>query len=166
MPVIATAPGPVFHALADFLLVENRLPIVTGRFAESDEALRVRITRVLFTLQAANPEACRFSLVIRAERPIVPDGVIRAAQQALSQVVAAGNRGVVKRPTDHGLQLKIALVSRPRADRLRSRQLARRAASQSVKGSALGGAFLGTALAFSVTGVPPVTVAGSSAGSG
>lgn len=156
---------PEFVSFADFILVDNRMPISNGVFPESDEALRFRIKHALLTVQAANPTSAvqsvlsvpgvrtavyvpydgglhSFSIVIQATDPIVSDGLVRACQQVLNRVVAAGNRGLVRRPIYHGLQVKLALAYRPRADRLRIRQLVRRAAVNYINAIEVGDPFI------------------------
>jgi len=156
---------PEFGSMADFILVENTMPIQTGRFSESDESYRFRLRQAFSVLQGGNQASVMdavlsvpgvrdatflpyvgglgtFSVVIRSQVPIVSDGLQRAAQTAVNQVVAAGNVGNVVRPSYQGLQVKVALEYRPRADRITIRQKVRRAGVDYVNSLELGENFV------------------------
>jgi uncharacterized phage protein gp47/JayE len=156
---------PELAAVADFILVENRMPISNGVFTETDDDLRLRITEAIFTTQAANQTAIvaavlsvpgvrnavylpfssgmhSFTVVIESTDPLVSDGLVAAAQQALNSVTAAGNRGMASRPIYNGIEAKVGLRFRPDADRARIRQLARRASVDYINEIALGDSFI------------------------
>jgi uncharacterized phage protein gp47/JayE len=156
---------PELALISDFVLVENRMPITTGRFTETDDDYRLRIVNAIFTTQAANSTAIinsalsvpgvrnaiylpfssglhSFSVVIETTDPIVSTGLVNAAQQAVNSVVAAGNRGMVTRPIYKGLEAKVGLRYRARADRPHIRQNARRAAVDYINGIGLGEEFI------------------------
>lgn len=156
---------PEFGTLAPFILVENTMPITTGRFQESDESYRFRLQRALPTLQGGNQSAIvaaalsvpgvrdalyipytrglsSFTVVIRSTTPIVSDGLKNAAQAAVDLATSAGIRGSVIAPRYRAIQLKVALEYRPRADRLNIRQAARVAGVEYINSLTLGETFI------------------------
>lgn len=156
---------PELDTIQSFILVENRMPIQNGTFEETDDQYRARISETVSELQTSNKTAVvraalsvpgvrnaifvpfegglgSFAIVIQAKQPIVSDGLINAAQEAVNTVTASGNRGIIKRPVYNGLEIKIKLSYRPQANRALIRQLVRRAVVDYVINIALGEAFI------------------------
>jgi len=156
---------PELLEIADFILVENRMPIQNGTFEESDDAYRARIADTLSELQTGNQTAVvraalsvpgvrnaifvpydgglgSFSIVIQAKQPVVSDGLISATQKAVDTVTASGNRGTIKRPVYNGLETKIRIEYRPQANRALIRQKVRRAVVDYIINIPLGESFV------------------------
>jgi uncharacterized phage protein gp47/JayE len=184
VPVIATQTGPSSNVtagalnqhnisvyqpqlaeIADFILVDNRMPISTGALSESDESYRFRLQQAIFRIQSSNQGAIisaalsvpgirnatflpytrgvqTFSVIIETVDPIVSDGMVAAAKQAVDVVTAAGNRGEIIRPIYRALRIKVALRFKPEASREVIRQRARGAGIDYINSIDLGDPFI------------------------
>ena len=127
-----------FTNVANLILVDNLLPISTGRDIEDDDSYRFRITNEALSSRNANLTAIRlaalsvpgvsdvlirnfshgvgtFSVFVLSRDPIVSTGTLNGVAAVVDTVAAAGIRAVVQSPIYRGMEMTITLEFFPDA---------------------------------------------------
>jgi len=143
---------PELTPVADVIICTNTQPITSGRGLESDQDLRFRIRNAARSAEAANETAVRlaclsvpgvndiviknyargvgtFNIFVIGDTAVVPEGILRATQQAVNSIQALGIRGLVTAPEYKGMEMTIRLKFLS-ATSLNDRRLLKDAATQ------------------------------------